>query len=358
MKKYLIAGLAGLFVSSLICINMVFGEGSLEPPLDAFGTNGAPRVTMKTLDQIEPRRLISSLPYTITNSGSYYVTGDLLGVSDYNGIVIDASNVQLDLNGFALKGSTNTLMGGNTTLTGIYIDNNPPHNNITIRNGVVYKWGQCGIKSTLAFDVTIEKIMVSYNGGTNGYAGMSLGTGHGWTVIDCKASGNNGDGINVGPRCSIRRTVARGNHKNGFSVMNESVLENCSALFNSMDGIRAGSESQVRDCIVFSNQSNGVNVTHGAVVVNNQCSLNGNAYTGAGILAGDECRIDGNYLRKNQYGIQISPDYHRSIVIRNIAIMNTVSNYDLSIGTCYSEIITNEESGFTNPNPWANFSFF
>jgi len=41
-----------------------FAQGSLTPP-------GAPAPTMKSLDQIEPRTPISSLPFTISSSGSY-----------------------------------------------------------------------------------------------------------------------------------------------------------------------------------------------------------------------------------------------------------------------------------------------
>ena len=48
----------------------VMGQGSLTPP-------GAPGETMKALAQVEPRTPISSLPYTISESGSYYVTGNL-----------------------------------------------------------------------------------------------------------------------------------------------------------------------------------------------------------------------------------------------------------------------------------------
>jgi hypothetical protein len=58
---------------------------------------------MKTLAQIEPRTAISSLPFTITNSGSYYLAASLSGSSGQSGITVQADNVTLDLNGFALE---------------------------------------------------------------------------------------------------------------------------------------------------------------------------------------------------------------------------------------------------------------
>ena len=71
----------------------VMGQGSLTPP-------GAPGETMKTLAQVEPRTPISSLPYTISEPGSYYVTGNLSSTG--SGIVIQASGVTVDLMGFSV----------------------------------------------------------------------------------------------------------------------------------------------------------------------------------------------------------------------------------------------------------------
>lgn len=66
--------------------------------------------TMKSLEQVEPRRLINSVTapgnainlYIITQPGSYYLTADLTGVNGKKGLWIASDNMTIDLNGFAL----------------------------------------------------------------------------------------------------------------------------------------------------------------------------------------------------------------------------------------------------------------
>src|SRR5438128_1786300 len=93
----------GLFVALIILstlnpqLSAVFAQGSLTPP-------GAPAPAMKTLAQIEPRTPISSLPYFIGQSGSYYLTDNFsVGAGQDYGIFISANNVTIDLNGFTIR---------------------------------------------------------------------------------------------------------------------------------------------------------------------------------------------------------------------------------------------------------------
>ena len=82
-----------------LTVSLAFGQGSLTPP-------GAPAPTMKTLQQVEPRVPISTAGATITQSGSYYLTCNLVGASGVNGINVNADNVTIDLNGFVLDGKS------------------------------------------------------------------------------------------------------------------------------------------------------------------------------------------------------------------------------------------------------------
>jgi hypothetical protein len=102
----LLLGASAVFLSILNPqLLTCFAQGSLTPP-------GTPTPTMKTLDQVEARKIVNATNtpgdathlFIISTSGSYYLTGNITGVSGKHGIAISADNVTLDLNGFALVG--------------------------------------------------------------------------------------------------------------------------------------------------------------------------------------------------------------------------------------------------------------
>lgn len=104
--------------------------GSIDPPV------GTPATTMKTLDEVEARIAISSLPYTITTSGSYYVTKKLISAGD--GITISASDVTLDLNGFTLEGTSSDVTHEGVKLEGSV---GAVIENVKVSNGVIRGFG-------------------------------------------------------------------------------------------------------------------------------------------------------------------------------------------------------------------------
>src|SRR5512141_2377001 len=90
------AQLLGALVVLLLPV-AALSQGSLTPP-------GAPAPTMKTLQQVEPRTDVLTLPsggsaqYVISAPGSYYLTTNILGIPSASkvGILIQANNVTLD----------------------------------------------------------------------------------------------------------------------------------------------------------------------------------------------------------------------------------------------------------------------
>jgi hypothetical protein len=109
-----------------------FPQGSLTPP-------GAPAPTMKSLDQIEARKPISSAPFTISTSGAYYLTANLT-VASGNAVTIAASGVSLDLNGFTISSTamsaTGTAIQINDNLRNIAISNGFIQSGVTVSGGV------------------------------------------------------------------------------------------------------------------------------------------------------------------------------------------------------------------------------
>ena len=90
--------------------------GDLNPPV------GPVIPTMKTLAEVEPRIAVNAINtpgdtnalFSITEPGSYYLTANVVGVVGKDGIVIQVSDVTLDLNGFALIGVPGSRRGIDT----------------------------------------------------------------------------------------------------------------------------------------------------------------------------------------------------------------------------------------------------
>src|SRR6202521_2660459 len=96
--------------------------GPLDPPGPPASTSGVR----------EPGTPITSIPYTITRAGYYYLTDNLVAASDnQSGISIAADDVTLDMKGF-------TLTGSNKTGTAIAM-NLEYRTNLT--NGTIDDWG-------------------------------------------------------------------------------------------------------------------------------------------------------------------------------------------------------------------------
>ncbi|MBN1475781.1 right-handed parallel beta-helix repeat-containing protein [Candidatus Sumerlaeota bacterium] len=332
-------------VVSLVIATNAFA-GDLNP-------TGSPASTMLTLDQVEARIPITTLPFPASASGSYYLTGDLTAPADTDGITISADHVTIDLNGFSLIG------GGGTTGNGIVTTSN---DSITICNGVVRDWGDEGIDLFGGEDILIEGIQATNNGGNGIFSGNSS------VVSRCVATDNVGYGIwvredSVVSHCAANRNGRTNptNQGGGIALSHNSVLEHSTAN-NNQDagasspplsvygvGVFAGNGCVIRDVLAEGNSSSGIFVSDAGRVVDCVCRGNGSAGvsaysagvitgcvcsdndTSAGITAVENSVISGNTCYDNAYGIVAAS----SIIRDNICSGNT--NEGIT-GTVYSHI--------------------
>jgi parallel beta-helix repeat protein len=311
--------------------SFVLAQGSLTPP-------GAPAATMKTLDQLnaeiiargEKRTPISTLPFTIGASGSYYVTGNLTTTLGGNGITISASNVTLDLGGFELVGN------GAPGNYGIRIG--AVRTNVVIRDGTVRNWPGAGvtIENSSVAGCRVERIRALANGASgivlglrsavvdsvalgNGADGIAVGDHS--QVLRCTSAGSTGgDGIETGARCVVRECVATGNALHGIRANDSCEVADCSTSANTQLGVFGANGCIFRDCTADSNVTGGFQA--GTDGTGTQLVATNNL--GPGIVFNTNARLAGCLSRENTgNGIQTST---------NAVIESCVTAFNTAIG--------------------------
>lgn len=362
-----------MFVASLfagLCQPGLSLAGPLDPPAGPIASTG------KVIGEIEPRIAINDTNtpgdansrYRIAARGSYYLTGNIQGAASKSGIEIGASDVTIDLNGFALIGVPSSLSG---------ITTDGSQTRITIRNGSIVDWDGSGITSVgsgSAFfrveDVSVDlnasqgislpnnssAINCSANGNTgNGITILTFGTirgcmvanngtgisagqgsvinqcssssnaGHGFstptsaTLADCIAYDNGGTGFNGGNSISAQGCVSRANNI-GFDFLAGGAMTNCTAFSNATIGIRIASSTAVTNCSATSNTSHGFDVGSGCNVTDCTAQANG----GSGFrMNGTRSRLEGNISITNDRGYDAVGA--GNVIVRNTASANTTN---------------------------------
>jgi hypothetical protein len=331
--------LATLAVFSLFAVG-----GSLEP-------SAPPGPTMKTLDEVEPRVPISSLPYTISASGSYYLTGDL--TTDSNSISVEANDVTIDLMGYSLTGS-------GSAGSGVWMGYSP-RSNIEIRNGTVRNF-LLGVGAMFASHRNVRIIGLRVHGNT---AGGLLLDAKGCLVKDCTVSGNDNWGISCGDASTVVDNVVYDNNHSGIRAGSGSTITGNMVTDNNSVGISADYVCTVAENTVVHNTNGGIDANSLCSVTCNTVGSNGKH----GIVVVGGSTVSGNTVSFNtEDGIQINGG---SNITYNTCVGNGYGGDGAGIhvttdgsgaSNSYGPIVNVAGVGdiSSDPNaahPWANFEF-
>lgn len=221
-----------------------FGQGNLTPP-------GAPAPTMKTLQQVEPRTDVLTLPgsfnaqYVISAPGSYYLTTNIIGISGAQkvGILITANNVTLDLNGFAMIGNGSLYSG-----IWLYGPVGTGATNVVVYNGTSTGWGNAGVWTDGSGSCRFERLLLS-NNGQEGLRGCSDSQ-----VMNCLVSSN-----------GIKFANA------GIAVVSHCYVYNNSCIQNAQGIVATGDHNRIDSNHLANNGNSGV--ARGIVVSTNMYNL-------------------------------------------------------------------------------------
>ena len=342
------------------------------------------------------------IPYTVTNSGSYVVTENLAGSVGSNGIIIAASDVTLDLNGFIVRGVPSSLSG--IAVTGNRL-------NVIIKNGAVRSWGVNGISAQTASNSVAQDIQSSNNGQdgivmgsgasvlgcnsiNNGRDGITLQASSLAAGINVRANGrygitatefclldgvisreNNSTGIKVGQVCNVIQSSLRANRGAGIEIGVGGLVSDCSVLENASNGVVAlnsgvkiqrlsafgnggfgvvgAAGTMVEGSAIRRNTNGGVRVQSYSFVTDNMLDQN---QTGPGVLvSGVYSRVENNHATMNTVGFTISGS--NNLVVLNSAVRNAPTNYLYSVTNNFYDTVVNPGSTDNNED-WGNYDVF
>ncbi len=274
--------------------------GDLAPPAGAV----QPTDRVRLLDQS------ITLPYTITEPGSYVLISNLVAPPGADGIVIDADGVTIDLNGFSLVGSGTGrgIAPPVPTADVVYA--------VTVHNGHLSNWGSGVFGRVLAsgFEASIkgqfhglvftecdwgiqllQESTVARCSAIACQTGFGLQTSH---MRDCHATMSDFNGFSVS-HSNMVDCVATWNSQ-GVTLF-DAHMTGCTVKYSTQNGITASQVSSVRRCAISNNGSDGI------------------ASIGSGLIV-EECVIEGN----QGYGIRFPNAPSVSLAYKNILWFNAL----------------------------------
>ncbi len=206
---------------------------------------------------------------TINRPGSYIVTKNLTAEGDC--IVIKASNVTLDLDGFVLSNTAD--LGEDARGSGVTAVD---RSRIVVRNGTITNFF-FGIE--ISGQAVIKDINVPLSGG----GGITVGPN---SIVNGNIANSSGlgNGITVGPNSIVNGNIANSNDNFAISAGEGSTISGNTLRFNQAGGISAGEGSTVSGNTARENGS-GVEVDCPSAIIGNTLTSNDTNF----ILNGTGC---------------------------------------------------------------------
>lgn len=214
-----------LSILAILPCATLLAQGPLTPP-------GAPAPTMKTLQQVEPRTDLATVPgsasadHVIDTPGSYYLSGNL-NITKNSGIEIRSSGVTLDLMGFRLSRSALGLSDAIKISLGGLTD-------ITIRNGHIsgpnIRSGIFRNSSPQPINIRVTRVSVS----DCSFRAIDIGTHPSASVDHCSVHDTGDSGIRAG-EVSYSTAIGCG----GTAILASGNVANSQGTSTGGDGINA-----------------------------------------------------------------------------------------------------------------------
>lgn len=382
---------------------------SLAGPLDPPAGPVAP--TMKTLAEVEPRIAVNAVntpgdaacQFRITQPGSYYLVGDVIGTPGKMNVLITSSEVTLDLNGFASYGGSAGIVSGAilssitirngrvASATGMGISLNPSIG-AQVHGVTVTNCGDTGIAvghKALVRDCSVENggsgfiaggdtrledcransnndegFYCGYEGTTflrcasagNGGHGFDLSATSAGVLDSCRASFNGQTGFSLGDRFVVRGCFSESNTENGFELGIADNLDHCTASSNTLIGFETASHCVLRDCVTHANLRQGVHVLGGRCeIVGNSIDSNGASYAGLWLDSNGN-RVEDTSSSDNGWGLYVAGT--GNLVVRSTFAGNATIANPIPAGNHVAPIVASPgTNGFGTAQPWSNFSY-
>ena len=222
-KRYRHGLIVGAVAAFTLCAIAVYSNaGQLQPPPGPVQPTGPTPIT--------------SLPYTITQSGSYILTGNLIGSSGQDGVIIQSSNVTIDLNGFTLQGVAGARSGITVPVGGFGLTE---YTGVVIKNGSIVGWPAAGIQLSKSDPFFSDEIKVSHSRIESIYVfgpssrGIENGLGRGNVYLVCNVTNISDNGLWTGPEAIVDRctvTSCLNGIVAGNSLVTRCVVSSCTLI--------------------------------------------------------------------------------------------------------------------------------